>query len=486
MLKKDSFLRILFLFLKEKEIINYMRDMTPESADTTKKQHSVYKYINAFLSMLVSAFVAVFSFYIVSKGVYWFVPIAIYFVLEALFIILPLFIHDAYKAMRTLGVFQIIFVVIFMTYLLFMILWNDANGLMDYSWNTYLVLGVSFGLKMLLALISWILIKVRYNPLLHAYRNNDWISTFYLVLIAALVLSNQFYPGNSVALFDNLLREKPIWIYIINIALNAGLTILAALLALSTDIRSKTKEELSTIGKIKHTAQWFSKNEVSMFFGLIFTTYLAVLAIINMRQSAFYIFLFIYYVATALIRILNYALHKKIQRTAQDNKFVDNRLSSWILLLDAGILLLFSNVLIVGAVFLMINKVVQPGPNLYLFLFFVVPMAIWRFISANSSVKKNRKNNNTYLLGVSLMGIVFSFMSILEIVAIALHNVPIVWVRYLVIILAMIVVKIAVWVVAIIFFIHWIRSMLINSKRRERRFRRKQQQEELMKKDDTV
>lgn len=445
-----------------------MEDITPESKEVVKKQHTAYKIISALFSALVSFFVAGCGFYWASKGIFWFIPIGSYFVLEGLFILFSLIKKNEYKAMRLQGVFQILGVITFMSYLLFMMLWNDPDALMDYSINTYLVLGIAFGVKFIFSIVSSILIKLNYNPLVHAYRNNDLISSFYFVLIAVLIVCNYYYPGTSTALFDNLLREKPLWIYIINIALNGTLTMVAALLALSTDIRSKTREQLSTVGKIKHTIKWFNNNEVTMFFGLIFTMYLAILAIVNMRQSPFYIFLFFYYIGTAFIRLNNYVLHKMVVKAAGNNQTKDNRLSSWILLLDAFMYLFFSNVLILGAVFMMIQKV-NTGANIYLFLFFIIPMALWRFLTSNRSVRANRKANNTYKLGVSLMGIVSSFFSLLEIVAIAVHNVPIEWVRYVIIIAAIAVVKIAVIIVAVIFIIHWIRSMILNSKRKERR-----------------
>lgn len=445
-----------------------MEDITPESKEVVKKQHTAYKIISALFSALVSFFVAGCGFYWASKGIFWFIPIGSYFVLEGLFILFSLIKKNEYKAMRLQGVFQILGVITFMSYLLFMMLWNDPDALMDYSINTYLVLGIAFGVKFIFSIVSSILIKLNYNPLVHAYRNNDLISSFYFVLIAVLIVCNYYYPGTSTALFDNLLREKPLWIYIINIALNGTLTMVASLLALSTDIRSKTREQLSTVGKIKHTIKWFNNNEVTMFFGLIFTMYLAILAIVNMRQSPFYIFLFFYYIGTAFIRLNNYVLHKMVVKAAGNNQTKDNRLSSWILLLDAFMYLFFSNVLILGAVFMMIQKV-NTGANIYLFLFFIIPMALWRFLTSNRSVRANRKANNTYKLGVSLMGIVSSFFSLLEIVAIAVHNVPIEWVRYVIIIAAIAVVKIAVIIVAVIFIIHWIRSMILNSKRKERR-----------------
>ena len=163
-----------------------------------------------------------------------------------------------------------------------------------------------------------------------------------------------------------------------------------------------------------------------------------------------------------------------VVKAAGNNQTKDNRLSSWILLLDAFMYLFFSNVLILGAVFMMIQKV-NTGANIYLFLFFIIPMALWRFLTSNRSVRANRKANNTYKLGVSLMGIVSSFFSLLEIVAIAVHNVPIEWVRYVIIIAAIAIVKIAVLIVAVIFIIHWIRSMILNSKRKERRKKRQEE-----------
>ena len=438
-------------------------------------KHQFLDVLMAVLSSFISLFISGYSFYLSGLGNGWFVTIAIYFLLEGVLLFAYLFIKDAYKAMRFQGIVQIISVIFFMSYLLFMILWNDANGIMNYSAITYLSLSGAALLKLLIAIINKSMINKNYSPFAHALANGNLISAFFLVLIIELVLFNQFYPGTSTAIFDNLLKEKPLWVYIINIVSNAILTIFAAYLALSTDIRAKTKEELSTTNKIKHTIKWFNDNEITMFFGLIFTLYLAVLSLINMKQSFFYILLFFYYLGTALIRLINYIWHKKIQKICGDNQIKDNRLSSWILLFDALTYLAFSNVLVVGAIFMMIQKA-NAGSNIYLFLFMIIPMGLMRFITANKSIRQNRRNNNTYRLGISLIGLVSVFFSILEIVAITLHNLPIVWIRYVLIILAIIAVKIAVIVVAVIFVVHWIRSIILNNWFKERKLRKKNNQ----------
>ena len=431
-------------------------------------KHSFLDVVMTLLSSLVSLFIAGYSFYLCSLGNAWFIAVAIFFVLEGLFIFTSLFIKDHYKAMHFQGIVQIISVIFFMSYLLFMILWNDANGLMNYTFVTYLAYGVPIFVKLLIFVVGRTSIKKNYSPYAHAYSNSGLITVFYLFLIIELIITNQFYPGNSASVFENILREKPIWIYIIDILSNATLTVFAALLALSTDIRAKTQEELSTTGKIKHTIKWFNDHEVSMFFGLIFTTYLAVLSIINMTENPFYILLFFYYLGTALIRLINYLWHKRIQKKCGDNMIRENRLSSWILLVDALAYLAFSNVLAVAAIFMMIQKS-NAGSNIYLFLFMIVPMAIMRLTTSRKSIRQNKQNNNTYRLGISLIGLVSVFFSILEIVAIALHNVPIVWIRFVFIILAIIAAKIAVIVVAIIFVVHWLRSIILNNRFKERK-----------------
>ena len=449
---------ILWSFYKQKNDNRNMEEKCP---------HRTLSVVSAILSTLVSLFIAGYCFYISSLGVFWFIPIGSYFALECLFIIIPLFQKDEYQAMRLQGIFQIITVVLIMPYLLFMILWNDANGIMDYSFFTYGAFAISAALKVIISLIGHIALKKNYQPLLHAYRNNGYIAAFYLGIIVELIVINQYYPGKNTEVFDQILQQKELWTYILSIGVNAISTIVAALLALSTEIRAKTKEEFTTTGKIKHTIKWFNDNEVSMFFGLIFTMYLAILALINMKQSIFYILLFAYYVGTALIRFINYIWHKGIQKKCGDNQIKDNRQSSWILLFDAFAYLLFSNVLVVGAIFMMIQKA-NTGANIYLFLFMIVPMAIMRFITSNKSVKRNRKENNTYKLGISLIGVVSLFFTILEIVAIVCHEMNVIF-RFVVIIGAIIAVKIAVIMVAIIFVVHWLRSIVLNSRRKERR-----------------
>lgn len=426
--------------------------------------------VSAFMSLILGGF----CFYLSVLGTWWFIPLGALFAVDGLFLIIPAFIKDGYKAMKVQGVIQIISVLLLMPYLLFMVLWNDPNGVMDYSYLTYLVFGSALLFKLILALFCRIAMKKNYHPFIHAVSNNGLIMVTYLVIVIELILMNKFFPGTTTSPFDNLLREKPIWSYIVSILINAVMTIFAALLALSVAIRAETKEVLTTGGKIKHTIKWFNDNEVSMFIGLMFTLYLAVLALINMKQSFFYILLFSYYIGTALIRFLNYYWHKKIQMKCGDNLIKENRQSSWILLFDAFAYLIFSNVLVLGAIFMMIQKA-NTGTNIYLFLFMIVPMAFVRFLLANKNVRRNRRENNTYRLGISLISLVSLFFSILEIVAITMHEVPIVWLRYVFIILAIIIAKIAVIVVAIIFVIHWIRSMILNRRSKERKLRKEKE-----------
>lgn len=429
--------------------------------------------LSAFASIAVSGY----CIYLAVLGNWWFIPLAVCFLFECFFLIWPLFKPEDYQAMYLQGLGQILGVLILMPYLLFMILWNDPNHIMDYSPFTFLFFGVAIVFKVLLYFINRIMIKEEYHPLLHAYSNGSLISGLYLVIIIELTLVNLGYPGTTTSVFENVLREKPIWIYIIDILINASLTIIAAFLALSTVIRADTKEQLSAKGKIKHTIKWFSDHEISMFFGLMFTLYLAVLSIINMAQSVFYILLFIYYIGNAIIRVTNYLLHKKIQKISEGNQIKDNRYSSWLLLLNAVTYLLFSNVLVAAAIVMMIEKA-NAGSNIYLFLFMIVPMAIFRWITANKNIRANRRGNNTYRLGISLIGLVNVFFTLLEVLAISCHEIPVDWLRVIIIVLGIIAVKVSVIVVAIIFVIHWIRSMVLNSRRKERRLAKLKKQEQ--------
>ena len=446
-----------------------MEEVIIDNQELPVKKNRGLCFLMAFVSTLLSLAISGFCFYLSSLGNYWFIAIAIYFALESAFIIAPLFTKDDYKAMRLQGIAQIISVLLMMPYLLFMILWNDPNGTMNYTFLTFGVLGAAAVFKVVLFIANRSMIKRDYHPLLHAFANGALITAFYLLTMIELIIVNRFYPGSSTAIFDNLLKEKPIWIYIIDIIVNASLTLLVALLALSTAVRAATREQLSTASKIKHTIKWFSDNEISMFFGLIFTIYLAVLSFINIRQSFFYILLFVYYIGTATIRLINYAWHKRIQKRCGDNIIRENRLSSWILLFDALTYLAFSNVLVVAAIFMMIQKA-NAGTNIYLFLFMIIPMAMMRLVTTNKSIRNNRRNNNTYRLGISLTGLVSLFFTILEIVAIACHGMTIVWIRYVFIILAIIAAKIAVIVVSIIFVIHWFRSIILNRRSKERKY----------------
>ena len=302
--------------------------------------------------------------------------------------------------------------------------------------------------------------------MVHALRNGDLLSAFYLLFMIELIIVNQFYPGESVNILDNLFKQKPIWIYIIDIACNATLTILAALLALSTAIRSKTREPISTVGKIKTTVKWFNDNEVSMFFGLIFTIYLGILAILNLKLHWFYVFLASFYIGTALIRFINYLWHKSIVRKCGGNKIRENRYSSFILLFNAIAYFLLSGVISAAAILLMVLEG-DAGRNIFLFLFIIIPFAFLRLMNAGREIRASKVNNDTYKLGVGYISLVSAFFSLLEIIAIASYYTNKIF-KYTAVIIGVTILQIVVLIICITFVVHFIRSLIVNRKSRER------------------
>lgn len=406
----------------------------------------------AFISFLVSVFVGLYSLYLSFNHNYWFIYISAYFVTEGLFILISLFIKDEYKRMRFLGVFQVINVIALMCYLLVMILWNDdGNMLFAYSYYAFGGAGI---IKFLLYLINSIAIRREYNVIIHTYRNNDFISFSYLTIILELVIFKYFYPTTS-----------ELYIYIVEGATNALFTTLSAFFALSTVIRSSTKEPVTTMGKIKATITWFNEHEISFFLSTIFSSYLATMAFANIRYSFMFFLLGMYYVFMSFIRFINYAWHHKIKKNCGDNIVRENRQSSFILLFDAFIFFISTIIISTSAIAVMTNKI-NADVNLYLFLFFTIPLAIFRLISSINSTKRHRRERNTYKLGLSLISIIAVFFSILEIIAILCHAWP-TWLKAIVVIIAVIVVNIAVTVMCLIFVIHFVRSLIVNRRSRE-------------------
>ena len=426
------------------------------------KENKGLKIFLTVLSILFSIGGAFVFFYLGYLGIPWFFPIAAFFMLDGFMTFIGSNIKDQYKGMRVLGVWQIIHVILLMVYLLVMILWNDINQIMPYQLS-YIAFGSLIGYKLITCLINEIAIKKQYNPTLHAFRNSDAIIIFYLLLILGLTITNQFYPGTG----EGLLKEKPIWIYIIDIVLNAGLTIWAALLALSTDIRAKEREHLSTTGKIRHLIRWIGENEIGVFFGLIFTGYLAALAFMNSKTSIFYVLIGVYYVLMGTVRFLNYFWHRRILKDSA-NHIEENRRSSWILLFNAIVYTLFSDIVAFGAIFLMTNKI-NAGTNIYYFLFFIVPFGIFKLIIAAKSIRSNRRENNTYKMGIGYVSLISAFFSFLEGSAIAVHSLHTGF-KWAAVITSVVFIKIFVLVIAVTFVVHWIRSLIINRKGKERRY----------------
>ena len=195
------------------------------------------------ISFIVSLAISGYTTYLSILQNWWFILIAVYFFFEAIFILVAVTRKNEYTSMKVFGIFEIVGVLVMMDYLLVMILWNDP-GTMVYL-NSYIVFGGAAFLKGLTTIISASANRKEYNPTLHGFRNNDLITFTYLLLIIELVIFKNIYPQTSYT--DTL------WVYIVEVLTNASLTVLAAFLALSTTIRSKVKEDLSPIGKIKHT-----------------------------------------------------------------------------------------------------------------------------------------------------------------------------------------------------------------------------------------
>ncbi len=422
------------------------------------------KGLKVFLTLLtifISLGLAGYFFYLGFLKIYWFYPLAAYYLFDVLFTLIGVGKKDRYDGMRVFGVWQVVSVIIVMVYLLAMILWDDPNRVMPYQMSFIIFASVA-GIKLITSIIAAISMKIHYQPIMHAYRNANIITIIFLMIIAGLTVTNYYFPGTG----EGLLKEKPLWIYIIDVAANGVLTIIVSLFALSTDIRAKVRTQISTAGKLRHLLSYIHDNEISMFFSLIFTFYLVGLALMNIKVSLFYVFLAAYYALIMTIRLINYLWHRAILKAAKENKFADNRHSSWILLFNAFAYSFFSDLIAVGAIILMANKA-NVGANIYLFLFFIVPSGLLKFILAIRAIRKNRKENNTYYLGLGYIALIGSMFSFLEIVAISTFGLKSVF-KWVATISSVVVIKIFVLVISVVFVVHFIRSLVVNRKSKER------------------
>ena len=130
--------------------------------------------------------------------------------------------------------------------------------------------------------------------------------------------------------------------------------------------------------------------------------------------------------------------------------------------------MIFSDLVAVGAIFLMTDKI-NAGTNIYYFLFFIVPFGIFKLVMAGRAIKSNRKENNTYKLGLGYISLIGAFFSFLEVIAIAVHSFNNVF-KWISVITSVVFIKVFVLVIAVTFVVHWIRSLIINRKSKERRY----------------
>ena len=422
------------------------------------KDNKGTKVFLTIISFIASLAICGYCTYLSILQNWWFILPAVYFFFEAIFILVGVSKKDEYEGMKVFGIFEIVGVIVMMDYLLAMILWNDPGTMVFFL--SYIVFGVAVLLKGLTTLVAEISIHHNYHPTIHAFRNNDLITICYLLLIIQLIIFKNIYPETSY--------QTHLWVYIVEISTNASLTIFAAFLALSTKIRSKVREEMSPFGKIKHTIHWFSENEVGIYFGTIFSAYLAFLALMNMKKSWAYIALAAFYIFVALIRFIDYLWHLRIKKRAKGNKIKENRESSWILLFNAVIFFLHSWAVCGGAIMLVSEKI-SVDTNIYLFLFFIIPFAIMRMVSARVNLKNARKNNETYRVAIGYISLIAAMLAILETIAIACHQLP-KTAKIIIVAIMVIILQIFIWVICISFIVHWGRGLFQNRRSREKAY----------------
>lgn len=424
-----------------------------------EKSNKGLKIALTIISCLTSFAMAGYSVFVLLGKNNWFIGIAAYFVFETLMTFIASLIKDEYKGMRVLGVMQIIGVIFMMDYLLFMALWRSPQYI--HPLNAYIAYGTGAFIKFILWIIEAVSTRKHYSPLIHGYRNSDFITFSYLVLIIVYVVFYQLFPEREVAL----------WVFIVQLSINAVFTIVSAILAVFTDVRAKTRQPLTTKDKFKHVATWIYDNEVTLFLGFVATIYTSVIAFNNIKKSNIYLFLILFYLGTMLIKLIDYLWHKGIQKSSKGNKIKENRRSSWILLFNALFYTLFSDIICFGAIVLMLNKI-EVSSDIYLFLFVTIPLCIFRFIAAGRGINKSRNTGDTYRLGLGYISLIAAFFNLLETVAIGSYNANIV-LKYLIVISTVVVLKIVVIIVVLIFLVHAIRSLVVNRKSKER------QQEEM-------
>ncbi len=417
--------------------------------------HKGSKVFVSIFSILASLFLGAFSAYLSNFGYSWFIFFTIYFALETIVHLFAMNRKDTYKGMRSIGRFQVINSIVVLIYLL-MMLFRFSGIQEEHELLIYISFGSAALVKLITMMVSWIAIHKDYSPQMHALRNSDLLTIIYLLLLVEVILIYKFFPD-----------ERPTYVLAIGIGSNALLTIVSAFIALSTIIRAKTRTELTAFKKIVHMKDWFVDNEISMWFGFIFIIYLSSLAIMNAVKSAFYIFLAVYYIGMALIRFINYLLHRGILSFSK-NKIKENRWSSWILLFDSIAFTLFSDFICAGAIILALEKF-KSDTNMYYFIFMILPFALIRFIMAIIGLRNHKKDKNTYKLGLAYISLLTALMSAMNVIAISSHQLPVVW-KSIIIIGIVIILKIFVLALSIAFFVRWIKSLVDNRKSKEKEY----------------
>ena len=84
-----------------------------------------------------------------------------------------------------------------------------------------------------------------------------------------------------------------------------------------------------------------------------------------------------------------------------------------------------------------------------------------RLVNARVELKRARRNNDTYHVAVGYISLISGMFSLLEVAAIAMHQLP-KTAKIIIMIVLVIALQIFVWVVCISFIVHWARGLFQN------------------------
>lgn len=366
---------------------------------SAKITHEIFLIISGLLSISFGVFLLLHHID--------FLFVLIYGAIETIFVLFNLITLKKnrepikqYKFMQITGIFWVVITVI--STLLLALLCLRYNGPEFKYFEVLSSCSILISLKIILAVIEEIMFRKNMDIDLYTSKTiNEWSIFFYLHIFLVFLTS----------IFDGGVKSLPV--IIINLVINVIACTMMALYALSLTIIGTEKENLKLIARFKAMIQWFSRKKIFSFVGIFFTYIAAIINLTYLGHNIGYIFIVIFYVFLASIKLGDVIWRIRIEKRNGDNINAIKYYSYKIQLFTSIMIFVLGQTFAAAIISILITYLIKDNSNNLFFFIFIIPFSALKLFSAIRCFVSAKKNKDPFLY---TFGVLSLFVSVTALV----------------------------------------------------------------------